>query len=451
MRESLYNYCSSQDRRDLLDEWMQSRNLPYTPETVTPFSHRRVWWKCRICAYEWQTEIKSRAGSGKSGCPACAGKTVAAGVNDLATTHPLLAGEWHPSRNGALTPADVTAGMGKKVWWRCKTGHEWQTSVALRTSGSGCPICAGRTVLTGYNDLTSRYPDIAAQWHPTKNEGITPTQVTAQSNKKVWWLCDNGHAYQAVISSRTLRKSGCPYCANRKVLNGYNDLAAIYPAVAAEWHPTKNTKNPSEISCSSTDKVWWRCEKGHEYQAEVRARVWQHTGCPVCSNRVVIPGENSLAAVRPQIAAEWHPEKNGTLMPENVTAGSNKSVWWKCAKGHEWKARICSRSGKNSGCPVCMNRQVLVGFNDLQTTHPRLARQWQSELNGTLTPDMFTYGSSHSVWWQCENGHIWKAPISRRTGAQGSGCPFCNGRLSRAKRLYYECVKNTLLNKEPII
>ncbi len=448
MRESLYNYCMERNRRDLLDEWVQARNQPLTPETVPPFSHRRVWWKCRTCAYEWQTEIKSRAGSGKSGCPACAGKTVAAGVNDLATTHPLLAEEWHPSRNGTLAPSAVTAGMGKKVWWRCKNGHEWQTSVALRTSGSGCPVCAGRTVLTGYNDLASRYPDIAVQWHPTKNEGITPTQVTAQSNKKVWWRCEIGHEYIAAISSRTQRKTECPYCTNRRVLPGFNDLATRYPNLAAEWHLTKNTRSPSEMSCASIDKVWWVCGKGHEYAATVSARVWQQTGCPICTNRVVLPEENSLAATQPQIASQWHPTKNGTLTPESVSAGSERTVWWKCAKGHEWQAKVSSRSGKNTGCPFCMNRQVLVGYNDLATTHPQLAGQWQSELNETLTPEMFTYGSSRSVWWQCEDGHIWKAPISRRAGVQGSGCPFCNGRLSRTKRLYYESVKKELLQQE---
>ena len=91
-----------------------------------------------------------------------------------------------------------------------------------------------------------------------------------------------------------------------------------------------------------------------------------------------------------------------------------------------------------------MNKKVLVGFNDLATTHPQIAAQWHPILNGKLTPKMVTFGSNQRVWWKCEVGHIWKAPIVRRAGTQMSRCPVCYGKISRTSRLYYESVSELL-------
>ena len=112
---------------------------------------------------------------------------------------------------------DVMANSHIKVWWKCDKGHEWQVRVASRTSGgSGCPICSGRKVLAGFNDLQTKEPRVAAEWHPTKNGALKPTMVTVGSTKKVWWKCPLGHEWKTVVYSRaTGRKCGCPECAGK--------------------------------------------------------------------------------------------------------------------------------------------------------------------------------------------------------------------------------------------
>ena len=129
----------------------------------------------------------------------------------LAAGYPDIAAQWHPTKNGALTAGDVTARSGRKVWWQCGKGHEWQATVAGRTGGTGCPICAGKKVLKGYNELVTVNLELARQWHPTKNGSLTPDAVTKGSNKIVWWQCEKGHEWRAVISSRS-GGSGCPHC-----------------------------------------------------------------------------------------------------------------------------------------------------------------------------------------------------------------------------------------------
>ena len=341
--------------------------------------------------------------------------------------------------NAPLSPDSIPYGSTKKVWWKCKKGHRWQATVNNRTSGhTGCPYCSDKAVWPGENDLASRYPDLAKEWHPTKNIPLTPSDVLPGSEKKVWWQCSKGHEWMAKIRSR-VTGSGCPICTNHKVLIGTNDLATLYPHLAKEWHPTKNGKlMPDSVTCGSKRKVWWQCSKGHEWCVSVQSRVLDNTGCPVCAGRIIIPGENDMASIFPDIAKEWHPEKNNTLLPSMVAPFCKLRVWWRCPLGHDYMATVESRTAKHSGCPYCAGKKVLPGFNDLATCQPRIAAQWHPSLNDSLTPQMVTAGSHKKVWWICEEGHVWKAVIYSRTGKQQRGCPVCAGVISGKRKLRYE-------------
>jgi len=265
-----------------------------------------------------------------------------------------LAAQWHPERNGDLTSADVARGSNRKVWWRCERGHEWQASVKSRVAGCGCPVCAGRVVRAGENDLASTHPELASQWHPTKNGALTPEKVTAGTLQKVWWVCDRGHTWQARVNAR-VHGSDCPVCAGRQINRGENDFASQYPELAAQWHPTKNgTLRPDEVSQYSNRRVWWRCELGHDYLAPVSHRTLRASGCPYCGGRRVLAGFNDLSTLRPELAAQWHEVLNAPVTPEMVTPGSHRKVWWQCGEGHVWKAVVYSRAGpQKSGCPFC--------------------------------------------------------------------------------------------------
>ena len=283
MQKTLHDYCQEIGREELLREWDQDRNAPITPEQVAYGSHRMAWWVCQK-GHRWQAMVKSRAAG--TGCPVCANRAVLPGENDLAASFPEVAAQWHPSKNGALTPRDVPPGTQRKVWWLCEKGHAWQARVSTRTyGGSGCPVCAGKQVAPGENDLATMYPDIAREWHPTRNGAITPQGVTPYSNRKVWWLCPRGHAYQAVVATRTSHHSGCPYCSGRRALAGYNDLATLFPQLAAQWHPTLNgSLTPEMVTPGSHKRVWWICPEGHVWRAVIYPRTGKkQCGCPVCA------------------------------------------------------------------------------------------------------------------------------------------------------------------------
>ena len=364
MRETLADYCIRFERQDLLDQWDAEANGDLTPAGVSYGSRRKVWWRCEK-GHRWEAAVYARS-SGESGCPYCTGKKPWPGFNDLASRFPDVAREWHPTKNGGLTPDQVLWGSSRRVWWQCPQGHEWSAIVKSRTAGAGCPYCASRQVSPGDNDLAALYPDLAREWHPTKNAPLTPRDVVPGSRRKVWWQCAKGHEWQAAVFSRARSGAGCPACAGKTVIPGENDLATRFPRLAQEWDGTRNgALTPERVSPYSNRQAWWICERGHSWRAAISARAWG-SDCPFCAGRRVLAGFNDLATLDPPVAAEWDPDLNGGLTPQMVTVGSHKKVWWRCPEGHVWKAVVYSRTGpKHCGCPVCagkVSRRNLRGY-----------------------------------------------------------------------------------------
>ena len=647
----------------LCKEWDYEKNAPKKPTDVSSGSSEKVWWKCSK-GHEWQAVIYSRS-SGNCGCPYCSNKRILAGYNDLATLNPDLAKEWNYAKNKNLQPTEIALNYNKKVWWVCNKGHEWEAAPNTRKI-SGCPYCSNRAVLSGYNDLATTNPDLVKEWNRDKNT-LTPEGVTAGSQKKVWWKCHTcGHEWQAIISNR-VRKTGCPVCGKAKQLESFatnvlaargslretcpdlisewdyeknvpltpNDvtkgtrtkvwwkcrdcgkgwqasianrskgrncpycqpfkvsktrrkhsiaqkgtLSGKYPEIAAQWDYVKNENlTPDQVPSSTSMKVWWRCDRGHTWKTSIYQRV-HGSGCPICSNlgssmpeqgiayylapcctiyqrflicnkevdvflpdyniaieydgifyhkekkqqdkeknrvldaagitliRIVesdhnevlvnsiffmtdnmgtnyvwaleqlfsllsqftnntdfksikvdiendrlkirerfdrIIKENSLLAKRPDIASEWNYDRNESLTPAIFAVGAGIKVWWKCAQGHEWQATIGNRTSQNSKCPYCSNKKLLIGYNDLKTKCPDIAAEWDYEKNTSISPETVTPASTLGVWWKCERGHGWKAPINARY--YGTGCPYCSGRYAIKGETDLETLKPELINE----
>lgn len=280
----------------------------------------------------------------------------------LAEIYPELVSEWHTTKNGKLNATMFFSGSGKTVWWKCEKGHEWQSKILNRVHGRGCPYCSGRYPIVGKNDLETVNPILAKEWNKNKNGELKPSDVLSNSGKRVWWICEKGHEWQDSINHRAGNR-GCPYCSGHKILIGFNDLESQSPEIAKEWHPTKNGNiTPSAITLGSNKKIWWLCAEGHEWEASVISRK-RGTKCPICAQKIraskriarIIEKRGSLEVNYPELSKEWHPTKNGTLMPCDVTQGSHKKVWWKCSRGHEWEAIVKDRVRYNK-CPICKKR-----------------------------------------------------------------------------------------------
>ena len=262
---------------------------------------------------------------------------------------PELVAEWGDNERD---PETLSHGSSFKANWVCGLGHEWRAQVKHRVRGSGCPFCANKRLLPGFNDLATRFPEVAAEWHPTKNP-TGPEQVMPGSKRRVWWLGECGHEWDQPVTHRTLRGYRCPYCTGRRVLPGFNDLATRYPGVAAEWDP-RNPTDPDQVMPTAGATAWWVGPCGHTWETTPANRVGNKTGCPFCApyNGKVLSGVNDLATLHPELASEWHP--TNPLPPSAVLPGTPRVVRWVCDRSHEWDATVGSRV-RGAGCRYCAN------------------------------------------------------------------------------------------------
>ena len=254
--------------------------------------------------------------------------------------------------------------------------------------------------------LSVTHPELAKE-----ADGWDPSTVTRGSHRKCLWRCPKDHQYEMDVHSRTGQNSGCPFCAGRKVLAGFNDLATTHPQFALEadgW-------DPKTVSAGSHEVKNWKCQNGHTFRVNPNQRTSRTSNCPTCANLIIEIGFNDLLTLYPGLAAEangWDPRELG--------GGSSKRLSWRCnLKGHVWESTIINRTANGSNCPVCVGQLVIVGINDLTTTHPQIAKQ----ANG-WDPTTLTAGSKKKRGWLCDRGHYYIAPVVNKTNLN-SGCPIC--------------------------
>ena len=218
--------------------------------------------------------------------------------------------------------------------------------------------------------LADERPDLISQWSPD-NE-LSPSDVSCGSHKKVLWVCEKGHTWEAIVKNRVLAGSGCPYCEHRAVLKGYNDLKTVFPKVAKTWSP-KNKQKPTEVSSRSNAEVWWRCKLGHEWKARVADRTEGH-GCPYCAGHRVWKGFNDLATTHPQLISEWS-DKNKDIFPEAITCKNRSNVWWNCKKcGNEYQAVVYARANGRI-CPFCVASEI-QRLREIRFMHREIAKDF---------------------------------------------------------------------------
>lgn len=457
----------------LLKEWHPKLNTNLSPFHLTPGSTAKIWWRCtRNKEHVWTSPIVYRTQRNPE-CPFCRMWYVT-DENRLSTRFPKIAAEWHPrknrhirpriegsfktvsnlripahlkDRNRPLKPSDVAINCIEIFWWKCKAGHEWQASVESRTMrGKSCPSCE-ETRMANEESLAARYPAVAKLWHPSRNKPVKPSDILPGSSYVAHWRCPKSatHVWEApvhsVVRSWKGGSNGCRWCSGLSA-DERNSLQSKFPEVAKWWHPTKNGKLlPSDVTAKSNKRVWWHCGKPqHEFEAEIcnitLAFERGANGCKFCSGRAVAP-DNCLKRTFPAVAKMWHPTKNGSLSPSDVTQGSSHMAVWICENNHEWSAKVSCMvqsyrlDSATKGCPFC-NGKKACSENNLLRAYPEVRKIWDSKRNENIEPEQLTPKSNKKFFWICpRERHSWQARVTNITRALDQGripCPLCRGR-----------------------
>ncbi|KAK8791845.1 hypothetical protein WA158_005222 [Blastocystis sp. Blastoise] len=284
---------------EIAAQWHPIKNGNLLPIHVHPHSNKIVWWKCpKGIDHEWCSPVRLRISPEKKmvQCPFCRGRIPCA--DHSLANYPLIVKNWHPTKN-KYRPEEVCEATKDPIWIQCvdHPDHVYcqparllvKSAKSIEASATPKPFCL---VCRGYrvspsSSLAATFPIIAKEWHPYKNK-LTPDEISPKSNKKAWFICPNGHEYQAVIANRTTQGSNCPFCGKRYLIPS-RSLATNFPSIAATWHPTKNgSLTPDQVFSHSSRRVWWLCENGHEWITSINNRTNNNgkgSNCPICCNR----------------------------------------------------------------------------------------------------------------------------------------------------------------------
>jgi len=286
--------------------------------------------------------------------------------NSVSQVFPELLTEWDYEKNEGILPEAYSSRTNTKVWWKCSKGHSWQAAINTRgVRKLGCPYCAGQRTVTGTNDFKMwailNKPNLLEEWNYEKNT-LLPEDIPQSYKEKMWWKCSEGHEWQATVYNR-VNGTGCPICNTGR--NTIKKLSLLEwckknnSSLCDEWDYEKNEITPDKVLHGSHKKVWWKCAEGHNWEAQIKSRTYNH-GCPFCSgtNKKAVIGINDLKTWCKQndkeyILEEWDYDNND-ITPEMVTFGSHKRIKWKCKHGHSWEAVIKERTKINGNmCPIC--------------------------------------------------------------------------------------------------
>jgi glutaredoxin len=449
-------------------------------EWKTSCNNRVMGHGCKICAAK-STALANRK------------KNLIVGKTDLSTVAPELLDEWDYEKNGKLRPEDFTTGSGQKVWWKCKKyGHSWQATIYSRVNGSGCPYCHSHTSFPEqaiFYYISKIYPNavntdthlgieldifipdiqVAIEYdglafhnerqqkeeeknRTCKEAGVRLIRIRENGLRSygdcdIIWIHGDPSATElnaAIASLFSLIGMDIHADTARDqlaILDAYhqnevnNSLSTKFPEIAHEWNYEKNgSLTPEMFSYGSMRKVWWKCDRGHEWYDTINNRTSNGFGCPFCSGKKAIPGETDLATLYPDLMKEWDFQKNTKVNPRAILPKTNKKVWWICSEGHEWQASVNSRTNMHSGCPYCSGRFAITGVNDLATTNPELLQEWSYEKNKDIQPTKIKAGSEQKVWWHCNTcGHNYQATPSSRIYGH-TGCPYCANQVPEYTR-----------------
>ena len=404
---------------EVVKEWDYEKNINLKPSDITSQSSQKVWWVCPS-GHSYKSTISHKVGG--RGCPKCS-KEKSISFPEKAIVYYLtkvdneIVESYQPQFLGGK---EIDIYINKKNIGIEYDGANWHKEIERDLEKN--KLCYDNNIILyrirekGCHILNSTSKDIYVETddnYDSLSEEISKL-IKELYDKKIDVNIENDKMEILKLVSFTIKQKS---------------LETLFPEIAKEWDYEKNKGLlPSQFYATSGRKVWWICPNNHSYDCTISHRTVDKNNCPYCSSERLLKGYNDLATTNPEILKYWNYEKNDDLNihPDEVFKGSHKKVWWKCENNHEWEASV-SNKVKGRGCPICLNRKIVKGINDIYTTHPEIISMWDFKKNEKLkyNPSELSYGSDKKVWWNCPKcNNVWQQRINHI--CSGIGCPSCH-------------------------
>lgn len=439
----------------LRKEWSKKNNIP-VHLAISHIDTKKYWWNCSICQGEYLCSIPIRREVIDS-CPYCNDEQPLKGYNTISDIHPELTSYWSSKNTQKIDEITLSEAKNKKYIWLCDCCNlEFNEKLSIvldkfsninnRELKKICPYC-NKKIPKPEESLGYKKPFLKSEWLENINGDIY--NVFSNSNDIIEWICRKCHRnFKAKISNRAEDDKCCPYCSNRILIKGINDLATTHPHLIKEW----SNLNDRQLSCltnKSSYKAWWKCSVcSNTYQQVVSSKLISKTSCPYCRKTKVLKGFNDLATTHPWLIKEWSTLNDRDRDSSSIMCNSNYRAWWKCAEcSKEYRQSVKKKILMNkSCCPYCRNNKVLKGLNDLATTHEYLLNEWDYLNNILLAkPTEIDEKSNKIVWWICKDdpNHRYKFKINEKIKYEKRNlitCKICKG-LRRKQEHFVQFAK----------
>lgn len=439
----------------LRKEWSKKNNIP-VHLALSHIDTKKYWWNCSICQGEYLCSIPIRREVIDS-CPYCNDEQPLKGYNTISDIHPELTSYWSSKNIQKIDEITLSEAKNKKYIWLCDCCNlEFNEKLSIvldkfsninnRELKKICPYC-NKKIPKPEESLGYKKPFLKSEWLENINGDIY--NVFSNSNDIIEWICRKCHRnFKAKISNRAEDDKCCPYCSNRILIKGINDLATTHPHLIKEW----SNLNDRQLSCltnKSSYKAWWKCSVcSNTYQQVVSSKLISKTSCPYCRKTKVLKGFNDLATTHPWLIKEWSTLNDRDRDSSSIMCNSNYRAWWKCAEcSKEYRQSVKKKILMNkSCCPYCRNNKVLKGLNDLATTHEYLLNEWDYLNNILLAkPTEIDEKSNKIVWWICKDdpNHRYKFKINEKIKYEKRNlitCKICKG-LRRKQEHFVQFAK----------
>ena len=432
-------WCQDNNQESILLEWDYEKNNPITPEMVFAYSKKpEYFWKCKSGLHSYLAPVAAKTKEKPCGCNYCNRKRILKGYNDLETwardnKMNYLIAEWDCEKNN-LEPSDYFPTSHKQVWWVCpKCKKSYKAQISNRTSkGSGCSYCNGHDTVNEHNNLeawcrNNGEIDILKEYIPELNNNLLPSEVRYASNKEMVWKCLHcGDEYTRKIHHRTLRHFGCNKCrvsgtsfpeqflflTLSQIING------VFSRDRRYGFELDIFIEPLNLGIEYNGYYY------HETSAQKRKDKEKIESCK--NNNVRLLAINNIQMdekiYESEIVWKYSRDKYDLIvLLENIVKWINR----------EYSAQYSAKK-LNINQLYIEARKSTYGIDvekSLGKQYPDIAKEWDYDVNGDITPYMVMPGNHDLYGWVCSKcGFKWYRSVQGRT--QGAGCRKC---ASKAK------------------